>query len=96
MLKHYMKRRSYQNKLAISPPLLRDSCAARSEIVHHLTDLALMYILLFKNFFQHLLQPLCRDIETDLRLHIHQHLQLDDRNPFKVCFLLVGCPLRMM
>ncbi|XP_078343242.1 WASH complex subunit 4-like [Oculina patagonica] len=33
---------------------------------------------------EHLLQPLCRDIETDLRLHIHQHLQLDDRNPFKV------------
>ncbi|KXJ13474.1 WASH complex subunit 7 [Exaiptasia diaphana] len=32
----------------------------------------------------HFLQPLCRDIETDLRLHIHQHLQLDDRNPFKV------------
>ncbi|XP_058950258.2 WASH complex subunit 4 [Pocillopora verrucosa] len=33
---------------------------------------------------ENLLQPLCRDIETDLRLHIHQHLQLDDRNPFKV------------
>ncbi|XP_044177344.1 WASH complex subunit 4-like isoform X2 [Acropora muricata] len=33
---------------------------------------------------EHLLQPLCRDIETELRLHIHQHLQLDDRNPFKV------------
>ncbi|KAJ7376536.1 WASH complex subunit 4 [Desmophyllum pertusum] len=33
---------------------------------------------------EHLLHPLCRDIETDLRLHIHQHLQLDDRNPFKV------------
>ena len=33
---------------------------------------------------QHLLVPLCRDIETDLRLHIHMHLQLDDRNPFKV------------
>ncbi|KAK3730652.1 hypothetical protein QZH41_008272, partial [Actinostola sp. cb2023] len=33
---------------------------------------------------EHFLQPLCRDIETDLRLHIHQHLQLDDRNPFKV------------
>eukprot|EP01137_Pigoraptor_chileana_P013132 Opistho-2@66313 len=31
-----------------------------------------------------LLDPLCREIETDLRLHIHSHLQLDDRNPFKV------------
>jgi len=33
---------------------------------------------------QHLLLPLCKDIETDLRLSIHRHLQLDDRNPFKV------------
>ena len=31
-----------------------------------------------------MLQPVCREIETDLRLHIHMHLQLDDRNPFKV------------
>ncbi|CAG5126289.1 unnamed protein product, partial [Candidula unifasciata] len=37
-----------------------------------------------KNFTDHLLEPLCRAIETDLRLHIHLHLQLDDRNPFKV------------
>ncbi|XP_076340851.1 strumpellin and WASH-interacting protein isoform X2 [Tachypleus tridentatus] len=33
---------------------------------------------------EHLLDPLCRDIETDLRLHSHSHLQLDDRNPFRV------------
>ncbi|CAE1304616.1 MRT43 [Acanthosepion pharaonis] len=33
---------------------------------------------------EHLLDPLCRSIETDLRLHIHSHLQLDDRNPHKV------------
>ncbi|GAB6032534.1 hypothetical protein CHUAL_011427 [Chamberlinius hualienensis] len=33
---------------------------------------------------EHLLDPLCRAIETDLRLHIHSHLQLDDRNPFNV------------
>ena len=33
---------------------------------------------------QHLLDVLCREIETDLRLHIHMHLQLDSRNPFKV------------
>ncbi|XP_070557659.1 WASH complex subunit 4-like isoform X2 [Ptychodera flava] len=32
----------------------------------------------------HLLAPLCRDVETDLRLSTHNHLQLDDRNPFKV------------
>ena len=30
------------------------------------------------------LDPLCRDIEEDLRLSSHLHLQLDDRNPFKV------------
>ncbi|PAA52998.1 hypothetical protein BOX15_Mlig016923g2, partial [Macrostomum lignano] len=28
--------------------------------------------------------PLCRDVETDLRLQIHAHLQLDDRNPLRV------------
>ncbi|XP_067685139.1 WASH complex subunit 4-like isoform X2 [Haliotis asinina] len=33
---------------------------------------------------EHLIDPLCRAIETDLRLQIHLHLQLDDRNPFKV------------
>nr|XP_006817005.1 PREDICTED: WASH complex subunit 7-like [Saccoglossus kowalevskii] len=33
---------------------------------------------------EHLLDRLCRDVETDLRLSIHTHLQLDDRNPFKV------------
>ncbi|XP_056000960.1 WASH complex subunit 4-like isoform X5 [Ostrea edulis] len=33
---------------------------------------------------EHLLDPLCQSIETDLRLQIHTHLQLDDRNPFKV------------
>jgi len=33
---------------------------------------------------QHLVGPLCQAIETDLRLAIHLHLQLDDRNPFKV------------
>lgn len=33
---------------------------------------------------ENLIDPLCRDIETDLRLHSHSHLQLDDRNPFNV------------
>jgi WASH complex subunit 7 len=33
---------------------------------------------------EQVLQPLCRDIETNLRLHVHSHLQLDDRNPFRV------------
>lgn len=30
-----------------------------------------------------ILDPLCRDIETDLRLHIHAHLAISDRNPWK-------------
>ena len=30
------------------------------------------------------LDPLCRAVEEDLRLSSHLHLQLDDRNPFKV------------
>ncbi|XP_021927247.1 WASH complex subunit 4 isoform X2 [Zootermopsis nevadensis] len=33
---------------------------------------------------EQVLQPLCHDIETNLRLHVHSHLQLDDRNPFRV------------
>ena len=35
-----------------------------------------------------ILDPLCRALEEDLRLSSHLHLQLDDRNPFKVhtCF----------
>ena len=37
-------------------------------------------------FFWHfqILHPLCQHLETDLRLQAHSHLQLDDRNPFKV------------
>eukprot|EP00051_Salpingoeca_urceolata_P019308 m.280544 g.280544 ORF g.280544 m.280544 type:complete len:1394 (+) comp19399_c4_seq16:109-4290(+) len=35
-------------------------------------------------FEKHILLPLCRDIETDLRLQVHTGVvQLDDRNPFK-------------
>ncbi|XP_053377942.1 WASH complex subunit 4-like isoform X3 [Mercenaria mercenaria] len=39
---------------------------------------------IYNQIKENLLDPLCRGIETDLRLHIHLHLQLDDRNPFKV------------
>lgn len=31
----------------------------------------------------HLLDRLCRDIETDLRLHIHSHLAVSERDPWK-------------
>ncbi|KAB1251148.1 WASH complex subunit 4 [Camelus dromedarius] len=33
---------------------------------------------------EHLLDKLCKEIEKDLRLSVHTHLKLDDRNPFKV------------
>jgi len=45
---------------------------------------------------QHLLDTLCRDVETDLRLHIHMHLQLDSRNPFRVTSNQLSTFLRMM
>ena len=32
-----------------------------------------------------ILDPLCQAVEKDLRLSTHLHLQLEDRNPFKVC-----------
>jgi WASH complex subunit 7 len=32
---------------------------------------------------EQIIDPLCRDIETDLRLHIHSHLKVADRDPFK-------------
>lgn len=35
-------------------------------------------------FHEHLLDKLCKEIEKDLRLSVHTHLKLDDRNPFKV------------
>ena len=35
-----------------------------------------------------ILDPLCRALEEDLRLSSHLHLQLDDRNPFKVPLLI--------
>ncbi|TRY86275.1 hypothetical protein DNTS_009307 [Danionella cerebrum] len=33
---------------------------------------------------KHMLDKLCKEIEKDLRLSVHTHLKLDDRNPFKV------------
>ena len=45
---------------------------------------------------QHLLDTLCRGVETDLRLHIHMHLQLDSRNPFRVASQQLSTFLRMM
>jgi WASH complex subunit 7 len=48
-----------------------------------------------KQFREHWLDMLCRDVETDLRLHIHMHLQLDSRNPFRVPTQQLATFLRM-
>ncbi|XP_066997257.2 WASH complex subunit 4 isoform X3 [Anabrus simplex] len=37
-----------------------------------------------KYLHEQVIQPLCHETETNLRLHVHSHLQLDDRNPFRV------------
>ena len=34
-------------------------------------------------FRDRVLDPLCKDIETDLRLQVHSHLRVGDNNPFK-------------
>ncbi|CAI9722200.1 Hypothetical predicted protein [Octopus vulgaris] len=52
------------------------------ETSQHLKDIFAKEIRI--NLKEHLMEPLCLAIETDLRLHIHSHLQLDDRNPYKV------------
>ncbi|XP_071816027.1 WASH complex subunit 4-like [Apostichopus japonicus] len=44
---------------------------------------------------EHLIEPICRGVETDLRLSIHTHLQLDSRNPFKVSLKDINQFLRM-
>jgi WASH complex subunit 7 len=38
----------------------------------------------YDHFKEKILIPLCTAVEEDLRLSSHLHLQLDDRNPFKV------------
>eukprot|EP00003_Mantamonas_plastica_P021923 TRINITY_DN3625_c0_g1_i4.p1 TRINITY_DN3625_c0_g1~~TRINITY_DN3625_c0_g1_i4.p1 ORF type:complete len:1053 (-),score=451.78 TRINITY_DN3625_c0_g1_i4:39-3197(-) len=35
------------------------------------------------NISETIVKPLCLDIETDLRLHIHSHLQVSERNPYQ-------------
>ena len=34
-------------------------------------------------FRDRVLDPLCKDIETDLRLQVHSHLRVGDTNPFR-------------
>lgn len=52
-----------------------------------------------EHFEKEVVAPLCNEIETDLRLSTHAHLQLDDRNPLKfgmknISALLATKPIR--
>ncbi len=50
---------------------------------HSTTAVALVLEFLIVGYEQHILDRLCRDIETDLRLHIHSHLEVSERDPWK-------------
>ncbi|XP_053999948.1 WASH complex subunit 4 [Hylaeus anthracinus] len=41
-------------------------------------------VLLKEMLTKTILEPVCREIETDLRLHVHAHLKLDSTNPFTI------------
>ncbi|XP_015922482.2 WASH complex subunit 4 [Parasteatoda tepidariorum] len=66
---------------------LHDSVRSILSSRHESTPEALLFAFqkeIYLTIKKHLLDPLCSDVETELRLHCHYHLQLDDRNPFKV------------
>ena len=50
-----------------------------------------LFLPLSLSLLQRILDPLCKAVEEDLRLSIHLHLKLDDRNPFKVSLVLFCC-----
>lgn len=67
---------------------LRDCVPAIRLCRHHETPDALLEMFekeIDLYLEEKILQPLCLAVEEDLRLSTHLHLQLDDRNPFKVC-----------
>ncbi|XP_019624304.1 PREDICTED: WASH complex subunit SWIP-like [Branchiostoma belcheri] len=65
---------------------LRDCVAPMQHSKHLDSPQTLLNIFdkeIMDSMHEHMLDRLCRDVETDLRLSIHTHLQLDDRNPFR-------------
>lgn len=67
----------------------KDEINQRMVAEHHLCEMinsgqAFDGLILSFDLPQHLLDKLCKEIEKDLRLSVHTHLKLDDRNPFKV------------
>lgn len=84
---------------------MKDCVPLLKEIKHESSDTALIDMLredVEETLEECIIQPLCKDIETDLRLQIHTGVvRLDDRNPFRVehkdltQFLKVG-PIRFL
>ncbi|XP_053318537.1 WASH complex subunit 4 isoform X2 [Spea bombifrons] len=64
------------------------SCVPAMKYARHLESCELLLQCYNKEIMdiltEHLLDKLCKEIEKDLRLSVHTHLQLDERNPFKV------------
>ncbi|CAG0879275.1 unnamed protein product, partial [Cyprideis torosa] len=73
------------NKLQPFMSLLPD-CLKTLRTAHHVADSELLVknfqLEVVEEFKEGLLNPVCRDIETELRLQIHSHLAQGDRNPF--------------
>ncbi|XP_043569200.1 WASH complex subunit 4 isoform X3 [Chiloscyllium plagiosum] len=61
------------------PPMMHARHLESTQVLLESFDKEIMDVL-----NEHLLDKLCKEIEKDLRLSVHTHLKLDDRNPFKV------------
>ncbi|TRY70485.1 hypothetical protein TCAL_05419 [Tigriopus californicus] len=81
----YESRHDSANRLMYMFWILRDCCQPLTQVVHLADSKALQssfeaeIMTIFENT---ILKPLCKDLETDLRLQVHSHLKLEDRNPF--------------
>ncbi|XP_067860697.1 WASH complex subunit 4 [Heptranchias perlo] len=61
------------------PPMMHARHLESTQVLLECFDKEIMDVL-----NEHLLDKLCKEIEKDLRLSVHTHLKLDDRNPFRV------------
>ncbi|XP_072328054.1 WASH complex subunit 4 isoform X2 [Scyliorhinus torazame] len=61
------------------PPMMHARHLESTQVLLECYDKEIMDVL-----NEHLLDKLCKEIEKDLRLSVHTHLKLDDRNPFRV------------
>uniref|UniRef100_A0A8D0GHR3 WASH complex subunit 4 n=1 Tax=Sphenodon punctatus TaxID=8508 RepID=A0A8D0GHR3_SPHPU len=60
------------------PAMMYSRHLESSEVLLECYDREIMEVL-----NEHMLDKLCKEIEKDLRLSVHTHLKLDDRNPFR-------------